>query len=314
MYIIRGLKHVPAHFRGAVVTIGNFDGVHRGHQTLFARLQTLARDHGGAPVVAITFEPHPQKVLNPEKAPVRITNVRGKARWMAVHGVDAMFIIRFNHALAALSPEAFVQRYLVEGLGIKAVLIGGNFRFGVRGGGNCPFLDTLGREHGFAVHCQTLFETTGGTVSSTRVRQGVAKGDLSLAERLLGRPFEIEGRVIGGQHRGRGLGFPTANLVLAGLLHPPPGVYIVEGWIDDVWQPAVANIGRNPTFGDEGLHLEVHLLAPCGDIYRRVVRIRFWQRLREEKKFTDIEQLKQQITRDVEEAQRFFLRRSRVVS
>ncbi|MBF0453930.1 MAG: bifunctional riboflavin kinase/FAD synthetase [Magnetococcales bacterium] len=306
MYIIRGLKNIPSQYRGAVVTIGNFDGVHRGHQTLFSRLHTLAESQGGAPIMAITFEPHPQRLLNPQQAPVRITGVRGKARWMAEHGVDAMFILRFNQALAGLEPEDFVRQVLVDGLAVRQVLIGGNFRFGAKGAGRCQDLQRLGEQWGFAVECQTLFESQGGTISSTRIRQAVSQGSFDLAKQLLGRPFELEGRVIGGQRRGRGLGFPTANFALNGLLHPPSGVYVVEGWIDGQWLPAVANIGNNPTFGDEGMHLEVHLLAPCGDIYRRVVRIRFLKRLREEVKFQNVEALKAQISRDVQQAKAFF--------
>jgi riboflavin kinase / FMN adenylyltransferase len=309
MYIIRGLKNIPPKYRGSVVTIGNFDGVHLGHQTIFSRLHALGVVHGGAPVMAITFEPHPQRLLSPKKAPVRITNVRGKARWMEVNGVDAMFILRFNRALAALDPETFVRTILVEGLGVREVLVGGNFCFGVRGSGRFEDLQRLGEQFGFGVHSQELYGSVGGSVSSTRIREAVGGGDFSLAKDLLGRPFEIESRVIGGKHRGRGLGFPTANFALAGLLHPPTGVYVVEGWIDGKWLPAVANVGRNPTFGDEGLHLEVHLLAPCGDIYRKVVRVQFLQRLREEIKFRDVEALKLQIARDVVEAKAFFAQR-----
>jgi riboflavin kinase / FMN adenylyltransferase len=307
MYIIRGLKNIPSQYRGAVVTIGNFDGVHLGHQTLFSQLHTLGAVHGGAPIMAITFEPHPQRLLNPEKAPVRITNVRGKARWMDVHGVDAMFILRFTRELAALDPETFVQRILVDGLGIRDILVGGNFRFGVKGAGSCQDLHRLGVKFGFGVHCQTLLESTGEAVSSTRIRQAIAHGDFSQATELLGRPFEIEERVMGGKRRGRGLGFPTANLALTGLLHPPSGVYVVEGWIDGEWLPAVANIGNNPTFGDVGLHLEVHLLALCDDLYRRVVRVRFLKRLRAEVKFKDVDALKAQIAKDIVAAKAFFV-------
>ena len=136
MYIIRGLKNIPSQYRGSVATIGNFDGVHLGHQTLFSRLRSFSESHGGAPTMAITFEPHPQRLLNPDKAPVRITNVRGKARWMDDQGVDAMFILRFNRQLSLLSPEEFVRQILVDGLGVREVLIGGNFRFGARGAGS----------------------------------------------------------------------------------------------------------------------------------------------------------------------------------
>ncbi len=212
--------------------------------------------------------------------------------------------------MAALTPDHFVKRILVDGLGIRDILVGGNFRFGVKGAGDCDTLILLGEEYGFGVHCQTLLQSTGDKVSSTRIRQAVAEGDFPLAETLLGRPFEIEERVMGGKRRGRGLGFPTANLALSGLLHPPSGVYVVEGWIDGEWLPAVANIGTNPTFGDEGLHLEVHMMRPCGNLYRRVVRIRFLKRLRQEVKFPDAEALKAQIAIDVDQAQDYFANRA----
>ncbi|MBF0195318.1 MAG: bifunctional riboflavin kinase/FAD synthetase [Magnetococcales bacterium] len=310
MYIIRGLQNIPSKYRGAVVTIGNFDGVHLGHQQLFYRLGSLSLKYGGAPVMAITFEPHPQRLINPDRAPVRITNVRGKSRWMGVHGVDAMFILRFNRELAALEPESFVKQFLVDGIGIQQVLVGSNFRFGAKGAGSFIDLQQLGKKYNFGVHSEPLLVANGDAVSSTRVRNAVSQGDLKLASDLLGRPFEIEKRVMGGKRRGRGLGFPTANFALEGLLHPPTGVYIVEGRIDGSWLPAVANVGRNPTFGDEGLHLEVHMLSPCGDIYRRVVRVRFLKRVREEIKFADVEALKIQIGKDVEEAKAFFASRA----
>ncbi|MBF0358921.1 MAG: bifunctional riboflavin kinase/FAD synthetase [Magnetococcales bacterium] len=306
MYIIRGLQNIPAKYRGAVVTIGNFDGVHIGHQTVFSQLASIGGECGGVPVMAITFEPHPQRLLNPTKAQKRITNVRGKSRWMSAHGVDAMFILRFNRELAALSPEDFVKSVLVDGLGVREVLVGCNFHFGSNGAGSFQDLQQLGNKFGFGVHSLQLFESSGDAVSSTRIRQAVSQGDFSLAKKLLGRPFEIEKRVMSGKRRGRGMGFPTANFALKGLLHPPTGVYVVEGWIDGKWLPAVANVGSNPTFGDEGLHLEVHMLAPCGDIYRRVVRIRFLKRLREEITFKDVEALKFQIAQDVEAAKAFF--------
>ncbi|MBF0382491.1 MAG: bifunctional riboflavin kinase/FAD synthetase [Magnetococcales bacterium] len=310
MYIIRGLQNIPSIYRGAVVTIGNFDGVHLGHQQLFYRLGAIGAEHGGAPVMAITFEPHPQRLLNPDKAPVRITNVRGKSRWMGIHGVDAMFILHFNRELAALDPQSFVKRILVDGLGVRQVLVGSNFRFGAKGVGSFQDLQLLGEKFGFGVHSESLFVANGDAVSSTRIRKAVGQGDFDLASDLLGRPFEIEKRVMGGKRRGRGLGFPTANFALDGLLHPPTGVYVVEGWIDDSWLPAVANIGHNPTFGDEGLHLEVHMLSNCGDIYRRVVRIRFLKRLREEVKFANVEALKTQIAKDVMAAKDYFAEKS----
>lgn len=307
MYIIRGLINLPEGFRGSAVTIGNFDGVHRGHQALFATLRPLAARHH-APALALTFEPHPRRLLMPGQAPARITGVRAKARWMADHGLDGMFVLQFTHALAALPPETFVENILVRGLGAREVLVGDHFRFGAGGRGNFDTLHALGEAHGFGVHQEPSFILDGERVSSTAVRRAVQSGDFAHAEALLGRPFELEARVQGGQQRGRGMGFPTANLPVGENLHPPPGVYVVAARVDGGWLPGVANLGINPTFGDEGFHLEVHLLVPCPDLYRRVMRVRFLHHLRPETRFPDVSALRQQIARDVEAAQAFFAR------
>ncbi|MBF0176045.1 MAG: bifunctional riboflavin kinase/FAD synthetase [Magnetococcales bacterium] len=305
MQIIRGVQNFPETFRGAVVTIGNFDGVHLGHQAVFQTLRALAGQHG-AKAVAISFEPHPKRLLLPISAPARITGLRGKVRWMGRHGVDGLFLIRFTRDVAALGPDRFVDRFLVGALQVREVLVGFNFRFGAGGKGTYPLLQELGARHGFGVHRQEACQLEGKTISSTRVRECVQAGDFAMAERLLGRPFEVEGRVVHGRSRGRGLGFPTANFRLEGLLHPPPGVYVVEVLVDEVWLPAVANLGDNPTFGGEGLRLEVHLLVTCGDIYRRVLRICFRKRLRDEIHFPDAGALQARIVRDVAEARAWF--------
>ncbi|MBF0135291.1 MAG: riboflavin biosynthesis protein RibF [Magnetococcales bacterium] len=305
MQIMRGIQNLPEDFRGAVVTIGNFDGVHLGHHAVFLTLRELARHHD-AKAVAITFEPHPKRLLFPAGAPPRITGLRGKARRMGQHGVDGMFVVRFTPEVAALRPDHFVDRFLVEALQAREVLVGFNFRFGAGGKGTFALLQDLGNRYGFGVHRQEACQIEGITVSSTRVREFVQSGDFAMAERLLGNPFEIEGRVVHGRSRGRGLGFPTANFRLDGLLHPPPGVYVVEALVNGVWLAAVANLGDNPTFGGEGLRLEVHMLVPCGDLYRQVLRIRFRKRLRDEIHFPDPGALRARITRDVAEARAWF--------
>lgn len=305
MYIIRGLKNVPPHLRGGAVTIGNFDGVHLGHQAVFATLRGLAARHD-APALAITFEPHPRRLLRPDEPLARITGVRGKARWMERNGLDAMLVLQFTHSFARITAEEFVRQVLVEGLAAREVLVGFNFRFGAGGRGEFELLEDLGRRYHFGAHQQMPFQVDGHTVSSTRIREAVWDSDFAAAATLLGRVFEIEGRVGAGRRRGRGLGFPTANLSLGDLLHPPAGVYVVEGKVEGRWLPGVANIGVNPTFGDEGLHLEVHLLAPCDDLYRQVIRVRFHQRLRGEVTFADAGALQRQIARDVADAKTYF--------
>ncbi|ABK44649.1 FMN adenylyltransferase [Magnetococcus marinus MC-1] len=305
MYIIRGLINLPDRFRGAVLTIGNFDGVHRGHQRLFAQLHALGQLHQ-APTMAMTFEPHPRRVLRPEQPLDRITGVRGKARWMDQYGLDAMFICRFTRQLQTMPAEDFVRDLLAHGLGIREVVIGENFRFGSHGRGDFNTLANLGQRYGFGAHKAELLLEGGVNVSSTGVRQAIRQADFKAAEALLGRPFEIEGRVIAGMRRGRGLGFPTANVALYHLLYPPVGVYLVEAMVEGLWCPAIANIGSNPTFGDEGLHMEVHMLVPCSDLYHRNLRVKFHAFVRGEHKFPDVEALKAQIGADVAAAKTYF--------
>ena len=312
--------------RGAVVAIGNFDGVHLGHQTVFHTLRQLAADLGGVATLVVTFEPHPQKLFNPTQAPERITGMRSKARWIEAMGMDALFILRFTRELAAYQPEYFVRQILVEGLAVRAVLVGDNFRFGAGGKGSFANLQTFGKQFGFAVHSQSLVQNNNQVVSSTRIRKWVKAGRFTEAARLLGREFEIEARVTHGHKRGQALGFATANMALAGILHPPPGVYICEAWANDQWLPAIANLGHNPTFGNAEMRLEVHILAEDEDslsatgsphtsfsrakfsqnIYRQVLRVRFLQHVRNEIKFPNIDALKQQIMADVCQAQAFF--------
>lgn len=310
MYIIRGVRNLPSQFLGAAVAIGNFDGVHRGHQALFTRLRALASLHREAPVMAITFEPHPLRLLDPSRAPVRITGLRGKARWMEVQGVDALFVLQFDRALSCMTPEDFVREILVEGLAVREVLVGENFRFGAKGAGTFEDLARMGLERGFGVHAHPLVYLEDQPVSSTWVRRAVEGGSFEEAALLLNRPFEIEGRVTGGHKRGRGLGFPTANMALRGILHPPNGVYVAQGCVNGTWWPSVVNVGVNPTFGDADRHLEAHFLLPLAeDIYRKVLRIRFLKHLRPEMKFPDVTALKNQIAVDVEAARDFFVQR-----
>ncbi|MEO5338958.1 MAG: riboflavin biosynthesis protein RibF [Magnetococcus sp. MYC-9] len=302
---------MPPSLRGAAVVIGNFDGVHVGHQSLMQTLRHWAADLGGLPTLVITFEPHPQKRLQRGPVPERITSVRSKARWVAESGVDGLLILRFTRQLAAMPAAEFVREILVDGLAVRAVLVGDNFRFGAGGQGECTLLHALGVQCGFEVCCLSLLEEQQQVVSSTRIRDLVKSGRLAEVAPLLGRTFEMEWRVSHGDKRGQRLGFPTANLALTDRLHPPPGVYVVESRVQDHWLPAVANLGHNPTFGNGSLHLEVHLLVPCGDLYRQVMRVRFLHRLRDEIPFADSDSLRVQIGEDVRQARAFFHSRQR---
>ncbi|MEO5345237.1 MAG: bifunctional riboflavin kinase/FAD synthetase [Magnetococcus sp. YQC-9] len=307
MNIIRGMHNLPARLRHAVAAIGNFDGVHLGHQALFARLRELANTHSDAPIMAVTFEPHPLSLLDPRRAPPRITALRGKARWMEEAGVDAMFVLHFNRKLAATSPEEFVREILVEGLAVREVVIGENFRFGARGSGSFDDLKCMGEQYGFGVQAHPLIYFEQQPISSTWVRREIESGDFAIAARLLDRPFEIEGRVVAGFQRGRDLGFPTANLTLSGMLHPPIGVYVARACAGGCWLPAVVNIGRNPTFGDTEIHLETHILTSDPmHLYRQVLRVQFLKRLRAEMRFPHVSALRDQIARDVAAARAFF--------
>ena len=301
-------------FRGAVVTIGNFDGVHLGHQTILRATRQLAQTLGSLPTLALSFEPHPQQVLSPTKVPERITGLRGKARGIEQSGVDALVVLRFSRTLAALQPEQFVRRILVDGLAVRAVLVGDNFYFGAGGQGNLATLQRCGQQFGFGVHHHALASHDNHTVSSTRIRTLIKAGHLAVAAALLGRAYEVETRVIQGHQRGQAMGFPTANMALAGMVHPPPGVYIVELCLHEQWLPAVANLGHNPTFGGGALRLETHILADEGTglahtphiLYHRVLRVRFLRHIRHEQTFPNSDALKRQIAADISQAKAFF--------
>ncbi|MBF0134305.1 MAG: riboflavin biosynthesis protein RibF [Magnetococcales bacterium] len=307
MVIIRGSTNVTSRFTKAVVTIGNFDGVHCGHQAIFTRLSSLSRLHDGAPRVVITFEPHPRQFLSANKTILaRITGLRAKIRRLEEVGVDGVLVLGFSHPLATLSAADFVQRYLIHGLKVREVLVGENFRFGSGGQGNLETMRKMGEIAGFGVHGQPLQRVGDTVISSSMIRKAVSTGDLQQAGAMLGRPFEMEGRVLPGAQRGRTLGFPTANIPVKNMLHPPLGVWVVQGWVDGRWWGGVANLGRNPTFGGGGwVTLETHLLGYSGELYRRWLRVRFLQFIRPERTFPGVDALKKQIAQDVREAARY---------
>ncbi|MBF0158147.1 MAG: bifunctional riboflavin kinase/FAD synthetase [Magnetococcales bacterium] len=304
MKLARGLHHIPDGWRGCVVTIGNFDGVHRGHQSLLSTTTYLAQEHG-VPAIAITFEPHPRALLQSGRVPDRLTTLSGKLRCMTQQQLDGVLLLRFTPRLAALTPEQFVEMVLVEALAVRAVVVGGNFRFGAGGAGHVDTLTTMGARRGFTVVQPADVLTDGTIVSSTRIRQLVQQGQLTAASRLLGWPFEIEGRVHQGDQRGRSMGYPTANLPMTGVTHPPKGVYVAAMASRELaWQPAIANLGNNPTFGWHPLRLEVHLLRQSAvALYHRKVRVRLYHRLRDEKVFPDVQSLRRQIALDIEQAE-----------
>lgn len=315
MRIVRHWRHTPAEARGAVVAIGNFDGVHLGHRAVIDEGRRIARARG-APLAVLTFEPHPRQVLSRaaapgRPAPFRLTPFRTKARELAALGVEILHVARFDRAFAALEPAAFVRDVVAAGIGARHVVVGHDFAFGRARTGTVALLAEVGAALGLGV---SRIEAAGGSAgvhSASRARRLLAEGDVAGLPPMLGRFWEIDGRVTAGDRRGRTIGFPTANLPLAGLLHPARGVYAV--WArpdgsDGRWLPAVANLGRRPTFHKTEDLLEVHLLDFSGALYGRRLRAAFAARVRAERKFDGIRGLKAQIARDCEAARALLAR------
>ena len=294
--------------RGAVVAIGNFDGVHLGHQRVIAEAGAIARRLGAAHAV-LTFEPHPRSVFRPQDPPFRLTPFRMKSRRIEALGVDLLFTLHFDLDFARRSAEAFVDGVLIEGLGARHVVVGYDFVFGHGRRGNSALLAERGAALGFGVDIVAPVEAAGGAVySSTRIREHLAAGRPRDAAALLGRFWEIDGRVERGDQRGRTIGFPTANIFLQDYLRPAAGVYAVRAALDEAggtrWLDAVANFGTRPTFGGSDLRLEVHLFDFAGDLYGRHLRVALIEHLRPERKFPGIDALKAQIAEDAARARR----------
>ena len=292
--------------RGSVVAIGNFDGVHKGHQILIGRTAEIARGLG-ARLSVLTFEPHPYHVFHPEAPPFRLTPFRAKARHLEALGVDVLFVLPFDLAFSKVSAEGFVKTLIVESLHARHAVVGYDFHFGHQRGGTPDVLRKLGERMGFGVTVVAPLEAAGGTVySSTRIRQHLAAGEAREAAALLGRPFEIEGRVEMGDQRGRTIGFPTANIKLGDYLRPAGGVYAVRVEIEEEaphrWHDGVANLGTRPTVGGTDLRLEAHLFDFAGDLYGKHLRIALIGHLRPERKFSGLDELKAQIAADAAQA------------
>jgi riboflavin kinase / FMN adenylyltransferase len=299
MDVVQGTSALPIEGPSAV-TIGFFDGVHRGHQAVIGRTVDVARAEGPRPV-AVTFDRHPLQTLSPGKVPPLLTTLRRKAALIEALGVETLFVLEFTDEVSRWEPEAFVDRVLVRGLAARHVVIGTNFTFGHRAAGNLGVLADLGPAKGFGVEAVGLFKLDGRPVSSTSVREALIEGDLGWPKAALGRRYAVEGAVVPGAGRGRGLGFPTANLrIPEGILLPGRGVYAGRVWHDEEAWPAAVNIGTNPTFGHEPLHLEAHLLGFDGALMGEVLTVEFWARLRDEIRFDSPASLVRQIADDVQ--------------
>lgn len=306
MKLIRGIHNLGQAPHGCVLTIGNFDGVHRGHQALLQRLLAEGRERG-LPVVVMIFEPQPLELFAVDKAPARLTRLRDKVRYLAESGVDYVLCVRFDRRFAALTAQEFISELLVKRLGVQYLAVGDDFRFGAGREGDFLLLQKAGDEFGFDVTSTQTFCEGGLRISSTAVRQALAADDLELAETLLGHPFSIAGRVVHGDELGRTIGFPTANLPLRRQVSPVKGVYAVEvAGLGDKLLPGVANIGTRPTVAGVRQQLEVHLLDVVMDLYGRHIDVILRKKIRNEQRFASLDELKAQIARDELTARELF--------
>ena len=298
MQLIRGIHNIRPKHRGCVLTIGNFDGVHLGHQAVLAQVKTQALARG-VPATVMTFEPQPQELFQPDKAPARLTNFREKHMALRAQGIDRHVVIEFNRKFANLPAREFIEKVLVEQLGVQFLVVGDDFRFGHGREGDFAMLQRAGAELGFDVVDTHSYRQQQQRVSSTAIRQALTAGDFTQAAAMLGRPYAFEGRVVHGEKKGRTIGFPTANIQLKRLHSPLQGVFAVTVETADGHKRAgVANVGRRPTLNGERMQLEVHIFDYTGDLYGRQLKVIPTQFIRGEQKFADFAQLKQQIEAD----------------
>lgn len=306
MELIRGLHNLREQHRGCVATIGNFDGVHRGHQAILDQLRDRAAALG-LPVTVVVFEPQPREYFAGDQAPPRLTRLNDKARLLAAHGAERILCLPFNDALRSLTARQFIARVLIGGLGVRHLVVGDDFRFGCDRSGDFTLLTQVGEECGFGVEHTRTFVHDGERVSSTRVRTLLASGNFSQAASLLGRPYRFAGRVVADQQRGRTIGVPTANLPLLPGPMALRGVYAtLTRLADGRLFPGVANIGWRPTVGAHRPVLEVHLFDFDGDLYGQRLEAIPCARLRGEQSFADFEALKRQIYTDLARARDYF--------
>ena len=290
--------------QSSVVTIGNFDGLHLGHQALIRRCESLA--DGQRPVAVVTFEPLPQTWFRPQTAPARLMSVRQKLNYLANAGIDLVWLMRFNQVLAAMSAEDFVQDVLIETLAADDVVVGEDFHYGKGRLGDADTLRQSGMKLGFNVSAVPMLDVDGQRASSTNIRSCLARGDLEQAKQLLGRPFRMAGRVIRGRQLGRQLGFPTANIRLASSPSPLMGVFAIRArWGDSGWRDGVANLGTRPAVGGEGFLAEAHLFDFNDSLYGHRLEIEFVKKLRDETHFENIDDLVVQMQEDERQARSY---------
>lgn len=300
MEIIRD-KNEQKHFNKSVLTLGNFDGIHLGHQKIMKRVTEIASKIGGESVV-YTFKPHPLEVLSPQKSPLLINSSQEKLRILEKLGIDVLIFANFTPSFSEKSPRSFVEDILCHQIRVKKILVGKNYTFGKGGKGDIAYLIQLGKEFNFGVEIIEPIKMGTTIISSTKIREFISNGDVKRAKNFLGREFSLQGKVITGKLRGRELGFPTANLAIEKKIYPKEGIYAVRVFHENTPYSGVVNIGHNPTFGNEDLSIEVHILNFYKDIYDQELKIFFVDRLRDEKKFENPQELAMQIEKDVARA------------
>lgn len=311
MVIGNSVKLIRGHFLAktlsqSVVTIGNFDGLHKGHQALIDRLKMLSKQKA-CPSVILTFRPHPRAFF--AKNQLLPSVMRFREKWETINqlGVDILAIARFNHKIASLSPEAFVKEVLVDALGVKAVVVGDDFRFGAKRAGDISVLEALGVQYGFEVVAMPQTMHAGKRISSSRVREALYSGDFELNRLLTNRPYQVSGHVAYGSQMGRRLGYPTANIFVDRKKPPLTGIFVVQvRGLGDTVIPGVASVGYRPTFGGKQLLLEVHLFDFDQTIYGALITVEFLKKIRDELQFDRVEDLIHQMDHDAEIARDFF--------
>jgi len=300
MQVIRDNPGRPL-MSSSVVTIGNFDGLHLGHQALLRLCESLAEDRHS--IAVVTFEPLPLAWFRPDAAPARLMSVRQKLEFLARGAVDLVWLMRFNQALAEMSADSFVQSVLVDTLAAKHVVVGEDFHYGNRRLGDIDSLRQSGKKLGFTVNAVPMIDVEERRVSSSNIRESLANGDFEPAKRLLGRPFRMQGRVISGRQLGRRLGYPTANIRLAAEPSPLMGVFAIRArWGDRDWHNGVANLGTRPAVGGEGFLIEAHIFDFEGDLYGQMLEVEFISKLRDEVHFEVIDDLVVQMREDERQA------------
>jgi riboflavin kinase/FMN adenylyltransferase len=296
----------PPRWHNPVLALGNFDGLHRGHAKIIDRVRRRAGERGGTPA-AMTFDPHPPRVVRPDKAPPLLMTTEQRLEALGRAGMQGVAVVRFTHEMSQWDPEMFVKTVLVDWLRVVEVWVGANFLFGHDRAGNFTVLRALGSRYGFRAEKIDPVRYKDFVVSSTRIRRLLAEGRVDEAGALLGHHYFIDGTVVHGAARGREIGFPTANLDTPNELLPPVGVYATTAAVNGIEHPSVTNIGTRPTFGDvDRVHVETHLLDASRDLYGARVRLSFVQRLRDERAFADVDALRAQIDADCRAARRLF--------